>query len=136
MNLSAEISVGEFLDKITILEIKSERITDKAKLENIHKELNTLRKTWRASPFSQQDIATEIAQLKAINERLWEIEDDIRIKESQGVFDQTFIELARSVYRVNDERAAVKRAINIKVGSELVEEKSYQDYRRKDADAG
>jgi len=133
MNLSAEISVGEFLDKITILEIKSERIKDAAKLENIHKELETLRKTWHESPFSQQDITAEITELKAINEKLWVIEDDIRIKESQGVFDQAFIALARSVYVVNDERAAVKRAINIKVGSELVEEKSYQDYRRKDA---
>jgi len=131
MNLSAEISVGEFLDKITILEIKSERIKDPAKLENIHKELNTLRATWANSSFSQQDIAAEIAELKAINEKLWVIEDDIRIKESQGAFEQQFIELARSVYVVNDQRAAVKRDINIKVGSELVEEKSYQDYSRK-----
>jgi len=131
MNLSAEISVGEFLDKITILEIKSERIKDPAKLENIHKELNTLRATWASSSFSQQDIAAEIAELKAINEKLWVIEDDIRIKESQGAFEQQFIELARSVYVVNDQRAAVKRDINIKVGSELVEEKSYQDYSRK-----
>ncbi|MFC1747693.1 DUF6165 family protein [Pseudomonadota bacterium] len=133
MNLSAEISVGEFLDKITILEIKSERIKDEAKLVNIHKELNTLRQTWEASPFSQQDIAAEIAELKGINEKLWVIEDDIRIKESHAAFDQEFIALARSVYVVNDERAAVKRNINVKVGSELVEEKSYQDYRRKDA---
>ena len=133
MNLSAEISVGEFLDKITILEIKSERIKDPAKLENIHKELNTLRATWTESAFSQQDIAAEIAKLKAINEKLWVIEDDIRIKESQGAFDQEFIELARSVYVVNDQRATAKRVINIKVGSELVEEKSYEDYSRKDA---
>lgn len=133
MNLSAEISVGEFLDKVTILEIKSERIKDAAKLENIHKELNTLRKTWAASAFSQQDIAAEIADLKAINEKLWVIEDDIRIKESQGAFDQEFIELARSVYVVNDQRATAKRVINIKVGSELVEEKSYEDYSRKEA---
>jgi len=131
MNLSAEISVGEFLDKITILEIKSERIKNPAKLENIHKELNTLRKTWNESPFSQQDIAAEIAKLKAINEKLWVIEDDIRIKESQGAFDQEFIELARAVYVVNDQRATAKRVINIKVGSELVEEKSYEDYSRK-----
>jgi len=131
MNLSAEISVGEFLDKITILEIKSERIKDETKLTNIHKELETLRSTWQASPFSQQDINTEIAELKSINEQLWEIEDDIRIQESQGSFGQKFIDLARAVYVVNDQRAAVKRTINIKVGSELVEEKSYQDYTRK-----
>ncbi len=132
MNLSAEISVGEFLDKITILEIKSERIKDPAKLENIHKELNTLRRTWEASPFSRQDVSAEIAQLKQINETLWEIEDYIRDKESEGAFDEQFIELARSVYFTNDERAAVKRKINLKLGSELVEEKSYADYRRKD----
>ncbi len=131
MNLSAEISVGEFLDKITILEIKSERIKDDAKLENIHKELNTLRQTWDDSPFSQQDVSSEIAELKQINEKLWEIEDYIRDKESEAAFDEQFIELARSVYFTNDERAAVKRKINVKVGSELIEEKSYADYSRK-----
>ena len=132
MNLRAEISVGEFLDKITILEIKSERIKDEAKLENIHKELNTLRQTWSESPFSKEDITAEIAALKKINEKLWEIEDYIRDKESEGAFDEQFIELARSVYFTNDERAAVKRKINVKVGSELVEEKSYADYTRKE----
>lgn len=132
MNLTAEISVGEFLDKITILEIKFERIQDEAKLKNVRKELETLRRTWEDSPFSQQDVSAEVAELKKINEKLWEIEDDIRDKEAQGLFDQEFIELARSVYFTNDERAAVKRAINVKVGSELVEEKSYADYRRKD----
>lgn len=133
MNLSADISVGEFLDKITILEIKSERIKDPAKLENIHKELSTLRRTWEASPFFQQDVGAEVAELKQINEKLWEIEDDIRDKEAAGAFDAQFIQLARSVYFTNDERAAVKRRINLKVGSELVEEKSYADYRRKEA---
>jgi hypothetical protein len=131
MNLTAEISVGEFLDKITILEIKAERIKDAAKLENVHKELNILRQTWQASPFSQQDIAAEIAELKEINERLWVIEDDIRDKEHAGAFDDQFIQLARAVYVTNDERAAVKRRINVKVGSNLVEEKSYADYRQK-----
>jgi hypothetical protein len=131
MNLTTEISVGEFLDKITILEIKAERISDPAKLKNIHTELNTLRQTWVQSPFSDQDIAAEIAQLKAINEKLWVIEDDIRDKERDGAFDQQFIALARAVYVTNDERAAIKRVINVKVGSALVEEKSYADYRRK-----
>lgn len=132
MNLSAEISVGEFLDKITILEIKSERIEDAAKLGNIHRELETLQRTWLDSPFSAQDLAAEIAELKSINERLWEIEDDIRDHEARGAFDDTFIQLARSVYITNDERAAVKRRINVKAGSELIEEKSYRDYRRDD----
>lgn len=132
MNLSAEISVGEFLDKVTILEIKSERIKDPKKLHNIHKELNTLHQTWSESPFSQQDLSAEISELKKINEQLWEIEDNIRGKESEGAFDEQFIQLARSVYIINDQRAAVKRRINIKVGSELVEEKSYVDYQRKE----
>jgi len=130
MNLSAEISVGEFLDKVTILEIKSERIADPAKLKNVHHELETLRRTWAASPFSGEDLAAEIAELKRINERLWVIEDDIRDKEAAGTFDAGFIELARAVYITNDERAAVKRRINLKVGSQLIEEKSYADYRR------
>lgn len=132
MNLTAEISVGEFLDKITILEIKSERITDPEKLRNIRHELDVLLRTWAASPYSAEDLAAEIAELKRINETLWEIEDDIRIKEAAGEFDEDFIQLARSVYITNDERAAVKRRINVKVGSNLIEEKSYADYRRKD----
>jgi hypothetical protein len=130
MNLSAEISVGEFLDKITILEIKSEHIRDAAKLENIRKELETLRRTWSESPFSRHDLGAEIAELKQTNARLWRIEDDIRDKEAAGAFDAVFIELARSVYITNDERAAIKRKINLMVGSELIEEKSYADYRR------
>ena len=130
MNLSAEISVGEFLDKVTILEIKSERIGDPAKLRNVHRELDTLRRTWAASPFSRQDLAAEIAELKRINEQLWEIEDDIRGHEAEARFDADFVRLARAVYITNDERAAVKRRINLKVGSELIEEKSYADYRR------
>jgi hypothetical protein len=132
MNLTAEISVGEFLDKITILEIKSERITDPEKLRNIRHELDVLLRTWATSPFSSQELSTEIAELKRINEALWEIEDDIRIKEAAGEFDEDFIRLARSVYITNDERAAIKRRINVKVGSNLIEEKSYADYRRKD----
>ncbi|MDR2877696.1 MAG: DUF6165 family protein [Chromatiales bacterium] len=130
MNLSAEISVGEFLDKVTILEIKSERIGDPAKLSNVKRELDTLRNIWSASPFSRQDLVAEIAELKRINEKLWQIEDDIRDKEAAGAFDDVFIQLARAVYITNDERAAVKRRINVKVGSTLIEEKSYADYRR------
>ena len=129
MNLAAEISVGEFLDKITILEIKSGRISDPAKLENINKELSILRRTWADSAFSQGDIAGEIAELKTINEKLWDIEDDIRLKESRQEFDDDFSRLARAVYFINDDRAAVKRKINLKLGSALVEEKSYADYR-------
>ncbi len=128
MSLTAYISVGEFLDKITILEIKSERIADADKLENIRKELALLRRTWRESPFSQLDLDGDISDLKQINEKLWDIEDRIREKESAGAFDEGFIALARSVYITNDERARIKRRINLRAGSGLVEEKSYFDY--------
>lgn len=131
MNISVEVSTGEFLDKITILEIKSERIQDPAKLTNIHKELEILQKTWADSPASQTDISALLAELKSINESLWEIEDRIRIKESAAAFDNEFIELARSVYIINDKRADVKRQLNQALGSNLMEEKSYADYQRK-----
>ena len=128
MSVNVEISIGEFFDKITILEIKQERITDEAKLENINKELDSLNKLLQQLPFSRADVADEVAELKAINEKLWVIEDDIREKESQKMFDEEFIELARSVYFTNDRRSEVKRDINIKLGSEFVEEKSYEEY--------
>jgi hypothetical protein len=126
--ISAPISFGELLDKITILEIKSERITDAHKLANVRDELQLLDALWSRDAASRIDIATERAELKRINEALWDIEDEIRVKERGRAFDARFIELARAVYRTNDERAAVKRAINVKLGSRLVEEKSYQDY--------
>jgi len=127
------VSFGELIDKITILEIKSERIPDAAKLVNVRRELELLETTWAASPQAVNDISGERAELKKINEALWEIEDEIRLKEADGAFDARFIELARAVYVTNDERAAVKRKINDRLGSEIVEEKSYADYRRKDA---
>jgi hypothetical protein len=129
--ISVPVSFGELIDKITILEIKSARMHDVAKLANVRSELDLLNSTWTQNPASRADIAQERAQLKAVNEALWEIEDDIRIQEKARTFDARFIELARSVYIRNDERAAVKRAINLKLGSQLVEEKSYQDYRAK-----
>jgi len=128
--ISAPVSVGELLDKMAILEIKSERIKDDAKLANVRKELAVLEQTWRESGLDREELAPMRAELKTINEALWEIEDFIRIKEAEGDFDQQFIELARSVYFTNDKRAAVKRRINEAVGSELVEEKSYADYSR------
>ncbi len=129
MTIKVEASFGEFLDKITILEIKSERISDSAKLENVNRELSLLQESWATHPASKTDITDEMARLKAINEKLWEIEDDIRDKERNKTFDQEFIELARAVYFTNDDRAAVKRELNLKLGSELVEEKSYADYK-------
>ena len=129
MTIKTELSFGEFLDKITILQIKSERIKDDTKLININKELNLLLDLWQAHPASKIDITTELAQLKSINEKLWEIEDDIREKERQKAFDEQFIELARAVYFTNDDRADVKRQINLKLGSDFIEEKSYSDYK-------
>ena len=126
--LTVPVSVGELIDKITILEIKSERIRDPVKLANVHAELALLRETWDASPLAATDIVRDRGALKAINETLWEIEDAIREKEAAGEFDEGFIELARAVYRTNDERAALKRRINEATGSALVEEKSYADY--------
>jgi len=123
------VSYGELIDKITILEIKSKQMTDPAKLANVRNELDQLNTTWAAHPAAATDIADERARLLAVNETLWDIEDRIRLKEKAQAFDQEFIELARAVYFRNDERAAVKREINLKLGSQLVEEKSYKDYK-------
>ena len=127
--IQTPVSYGELIDKITILEIKSRRITDEAKLANVRNELDMLNATWANDSASQTDINSERAELFAVNELLWDIEDQIRLKERAQDFDQEFIELARAVYFRNDERAAFKRNINLKLGSQLVEEKSYQDYR-------
>ena len=123
------ISPGELLDKITILRIKSARMTDAAKLANVRAELADLEKTWRAAVGAERDLIEEERALQAVNERLWVIEDDIREKELAQAFDARFIELARSVYIENDERAAVKKRVNVKLGSRIVEEKSYKPYR-------
>jgi hypothetical protein len=127
--ISVPIAYGELIDKITILEIKSERIGDAAKVANVRIELDLLDATWGADAASRVDIAAERADLRRVNEALWDIEDRIRLKEKAKAFDAEFIELARSVYIRNDERAAIKRAINVKLGSTLVEEKSYADYQ-------
>jgi hypothetical protein len=129
--LLVPISPGELIDKITILEIKSARMTDAAKLHNVRTELTLLHETWNASDYSRKaDIAAERAGLRDVNAQLWDIEDEIRDQERAGRFDARFIELARAVYVTNDERAALKRRINTKLGSALVEEKSYKDYRK------
>ena len=128
MLLNLETSPGEFLDKLTILEIKSERIADPAKLANVRRELELLQATWAASPLAKHDVSRLLVELKRVNETLWEIEDRIRRKESEAAFDADFIELARSVYRTNDRRSALKRELNVALGSELIEEKSYPTY--------
>ena len=122
------VSFGELLDKIAILQIKSERMSDAAKLANVRNELAALETTWAAHPAAAQDIAALRADLKAVNERLWVIEDDIRLKEKAQAFDDEFVRLARAVYFENDTRAKVKKDINLALGSAYVEEKSYQDY--------
>jgi hypothetical protein len=129
--LMVPISPGELIDKITILEIKSQRMTDAAKLHNVRTELALLTDTWRASPFSATDIRAEWDALREVNGKLWDIEDRIRDRERDGDFGAEFIELARAVYVTNDERAVLKKKINTKLGSTLVEEKSYADYTRK-----
>lgn len=127
--ITVPVSFGELLDKIAILQIKSERMTDEAKLANVRRELSALEKTWMAHPAAGSDIARLRADLKAVNERLWDIEDQVRLKEKAQAFDPDFVEMARSVYLQNDERARIKKAINLALGSSYVEEKSYQDYR-------
>jgi hypothetical protein len=123
------ISPGELLDKITILRIKSARIQDAAKLAHVRLELTLLEKTWGEHGQGHSDVTAEERALQAVNERLWDIEDRIRDKEASSSFDQEFIELARSVYLCNDERAAIKKRINTQLNSRIIEEKSYSPYR-------
>ena len=127
--IQVPVSYGELIDKITILEIKSERIADPEKLINIRRELELLNLTWEDSSAARNDISDARERLKTINEKLWEIEDQIRLEESARNFGDKFISLARDVYYTNDIRAQIKKEINQALGSELVEEKSYQDYR-------
>jgi len=126
--IKVPVSFGEVLDKITILEIKSERIKDEAKLKNVRLELDELSATWDEAVTDQSEIADLRQQLKAVNEELWVIEDDIRDQEAAQDFGDRFIELARAVYVTNDKRAAIKKDVNLALGSRFVEEKSYQDY--------
>ncbi|MGE5477868.1 MAG: DUF6165 family protein [Bacteroidales bacterium] len=128
MSVLVPVSWGEVIDKITILEIKAERIADAAKLANITKELDELVAVREREFPSHAALAALAGELKAINEKLWVIEDDIRDCERAKDFGAKFVELARAVYYTNDERAAVKRKINDLLGSALVEEKSYQPY--------
>ena len=127
--IQVPISPGELLDKITILQIKSERIDDPAKLANVNTELQLLTRVWEASVAADDQIATLTARLKSINEALWEIEDDIRDEERNKRFGERFIELARAVYVTNDERAEAKKQVNLHLNSNIVEEKSYKDYK-------
>ena len=123
------ISPGELLDKITILQIKSERIADATKVANVKTELGLLEKVWNEAVDDDAQIRALSSELKSINEALWEIEDDIRDEERNRRFGERFIELARAVYVTNDERANAKKMVNLHLNSNIVEEKSYQDYK-------
>ena len=127
MLINTPISLGELVDKISILIIKQKNITDETKLDHVKKELDFLQKTL-INYVQQEEINNYLENLININSKLWNIEDDIRECERKKLFDQIFIDLARSVYFTNDERAKVKNDINITFGSELVEVKSYEEY--------
>ena len=126
--IRVEIAPGELIDKITILEIKAERITDTGKRDTVLVELKTLADARTAAIPPDGEIDRLVAELKVVNEALWEIEDDIRNCDRDGEFGPRFVELARAVYRTNDRRAELKRAINLHLGARLVEEKSYKPY--------
>ena len=128
MQLKVPVSVGEVLDKITILQIKLAHISDAAKRANIHNELDALLPLVAGDSFTTDQMQALMAELKSVNEALWDIEDDIREKEAAKSFDAEFIRLARAVYITNDKRAEIKKQINLATGSALVEEKSYESY--------
>ena len=130
MAVSITVSYGELLDKISILEIKSERIQEGSKLQNVRRELTLLSAAWAAAAVLQNptELAVIRRELKKVNEQLWEIEDALRAREHARHFDAEFIQLARKVYITNDRRAALKRDIDTLLGSAFTEEKSYQPY--------
>jgi hypothetical protein len=128
MQLQVPVSVGEVLDKITILQIKLAHISDATKRANIQNELDALLPLVAGDAFATDQMQALMAELKSVNEALWDIEDDIREKEAAKSFDAEFIRLARAVYITNDKRAEIKKQINLATGSDLVEEKSYESY--------
>lgn len=122
----APVSIGELADKITILEIKSDRITDPGKRDNVRIELDGLTPLWEAQVASHPDIAALKAELRTVNERMWDVQDGLRDREAQQLFDATFVDLARAVSRHNGDRVGLKNAINRLAGSQFVEEKQYK----------
>ena len=128
MQLHVPVSVGEVLDKITILQIKLAHISDAEKRVNVQNELDALLPLVAGDSFITGQMQTLIAELKSVNEALWEIEDDIREQEAAKNFGEEFIRLARAVYVTNDKRASIKKQINLATGSALIEEKSYESY--------
>lgn len=129
MEILIPVSPGELLDKLSILEIKLERIDDEAKRDNVQREHELLSHVWKQSGVDDGEIDSLHRQLREVNEALWEIEDAIRDEEREKRFGDRFVELARAVYVRNDERAALKKQVNERLGSPIVEEKSYREYR-------
>ncbi|MEZ5541533.1 MAG: DUF6165 family protein [Pseudomonadota bacterium] len=128
MAVMIPVSWGELFDKITILQIKAERMRDPDKLQNVRRELAALDAVMQAAGPLDADARAAMDALRAANAKLWDIEDDIRNCEREQRFDAEFVRLARAVYYTNDERAALKKRLNSLLGSELVEEKSYASY--------
>jgi len=126
--IEVPVSIGELVDKLTILEIKAKRIADESKLKNVGRELEALRSVRARAGIDSGAVDEATQRLKRVNEALWSIEDEIRAEERRGEFGPRFVELARSVYRENDKRAALKRTIDQLTGSTLSEEKSYEAY--------
>ena len=128
MSVMIEVSYGELFDKISILEIKSVQVTDPVKRANVNLELSRLRRVLAEQIQADETTSELYAQLHQVNGALWSVEDLLRDKERDQLFDERFVELARSVYRLNDERARLKRELNTRLGSEIVEEKNYRPY--------
>ena len=126
--MKVDLPLGDVVDKITILRIKAARIADASKRSNVERELEVLLEAWALAGHPEIEALEDHAALAEVNERLWVVEDDLRDHERRGDFGPDFVRLARSVYHLNDQRAARKRAINVALGSALVEEKSYADY--------
>lgn len=127
--MKIEISDGEVLDKLSILEIKLEKITDKQKLSNILKEFSNLQEELESGILELKNTTDYYTRLKSINLQLWDIEDQLRIKEQNKQFDEEFIVLARNVYFTNDLRADIKKEVNLQSGSKIIEEKEYVNYK-------
>lgn len=129
MEIKGPISLGELIDKITILEIKNEKINDKEKLINISNELDKLLTLLNSLQLSKKDLDKYSKQLYVVNKKLWETEDVLRALENEKSFNKEFIENARNVYKLNDERFRIKNKLNKQFSSEIIEEKSYKEYK-------
>ncbi len=129
MEIKGPISLGELIDKITILEIKNEKINDKEKLKNISNELDKLFSLLNSLQLSKKDLDKYSKQLYVVNKKLWETEDILRALENEKSFNKEFIENARNVYKLNDERFRIKNKLNTQFSSEIIEEKSYKEYK-------